>query len=101
MQDYLVEWAINLTAETRVEAVEQAVEMLRDPMSTATVFHVTDESDVMIDIDRDTPVGRDVSDNVRHHLCALMLLRDREAEGRASVEDLLDAIARLERYVQA
>lgn len=43
MPDYLVEWRINITANTREEAARIANEVFLDPGNIATVFHVTDE----------------------------------------------------------
>jgi hypothetical protein len=40
---YLVTWKINVEAETADEAARRALEIQRDPDSTATVFDVVDE----------------------------------------------------------
>ena len=40
MPDFRVRWEVDLTAETAVEAAKLALEMQRDPDSTATVFWV-------------------------------------------------------------
>lgn len=58
MQDYLVEWAINLDADNRIDAVDRAVEILRDPESTATIFHVTGPDHDPVDIGFGEPIAR-------------------------------------------
>ncbi len=40
--EYRVTWTIEITAETRQEAAEEALEIVRDPNSIATVFEVYD-----------------------------------------------------------
>ncbi len=42
-KEYLVEWAINISAESPEEAAKFALEIQRDPKSLATYFIVTDE----------------------------------------------------------
>ena len=43
MTSYSVNWQIEIDAELPVEAARQAVEIHRDPNSTATVFDIYDE----------------------------------------------------------
>jgi hypothetical protein len=43
MTTYSVNWKIEIEAESRVEAARQALEIHRDPNSTATVFDVYDQ----------------------------------------------------------
>ena len=40
--EYQVTWEIEITAETRHEAAEAALEIMQDPASLATVFRVVD-----------------------------------------------------------
>lgn len=42
MPEYYVEWSINITADSPTEAAERALQIQRDPTSTATVFDVFD-----------------------------------------------------------
>jgi len=59
MQTYLVEWSINLDADSPEDAARQALGIQRDPGSLATVFHMygDDGSDTIIDIeDPDNPI---------------------------------------------
>ena len=49
MNDYLVIWEINISADTPREAAEKALEIQRDPNSTTTVFRVLVEGDVAFD----------------------------------------------------
>lgn len=42
MESYLLKWEINIEAETPQEAVKEALEIQRDPDSTALVFEVKD-----------------------------------------------------------
>lgn len=43
MPDYLVCWAINIAAKTPREAAVEALKIMRDVESTATIFDVFDE----------------------------------------------------------
>lgn len=43
MPEYLVQWEINISAESPEAAAAKALEIQRDPNSIATVFDVTDE----------------------------------------------------------
>lgn len=59
-QTYLVEWSIDLDAESPVDAARQARGIQQDPGSVATVFHIygDDGSDDIIDIeDPDEPIS--------------------------------------------
>lgn len=49
MKLYYVKWDIELDAENPQKAAEKALEIMRDPDSTATVFEVSEEgsSDVV------------------------------------------------------
>jgi hypothetical protein len=53
MADYLVEWSCEIEADNPVEAARMALEMHRDPTSTATVFTVigTDMTSTEVDLD--------------------------------------------------
>ena len=51
MPSYLVEWLIDIDADTPEEAAVQALIAQRDPQSTATFFTVTDEDGVRHNID--------------------------------------------------
>ena len=54
MNEYLVTWQISITADTEQEAAKRALEIQRDPSSTATIFQVAKE----IDLDEEiTPLG--------------------------------------------
>lgn len=49
-RDYYVEWRIDIIADSPEEAAWQALQIQRDPESTATVFHVaTDDGFVEVD----------------------------------------------------
>jgi len=43
MQNYLVEWKIDIEAESPLDAARKALETQRDPASIALVFDITDE----------------------------------------------------------
>lgn len=43
-QTYRVEWSIDIDACSPAEAARKALEIQRDPHSTATVFDLTDEN---------------------------------------------------------
>jgi len=43
MKEYLVQWEIELKAESAEDAARQALAIMRDPDSMATVFDVFDE----------------------------------------------------------
>ncbi|MGA3118397.1 MAG: hypothetical protein ABSF90_28720 [Syntrophobacteraceae bacterium] len=51
MTTYSVNWRIDIEAESTVEAAMQALEIHRDPNSTATVFDVYDEQGNYTSID--------------------------------------------------
>ena len=51
MPDYTIEWRIELAAETPVDAARQALEIMRDPASTSTVFTVLDDEGETHEID--------------------------------------------------
>lgn len=57
MPNYLVEWHINIVAESPRDAARVALEIQRDPHSLATVFQVT-EHDTFTD-----PVEVDLLDD--------------------------------------
>lgn len=44
MQDFLVEWRINISADTPEEAAQKAWEIMRRPDSTANCFHIIDDA---------------------------------------------------------
>lgn len=46
MNQYLVTWQIEITADTEQEAAKRALEIQRDPNSMATIFQVSKEYDV-------------------------------------------------------
>jgi hypothetical protein len=48
---YLVEWRIDIYADSPREAAEQALAIQRKPDSTATVFNVTDTDGTTTDVD--------------------------------------------------
>jgi hypothetical protein len=43
MPEYLVEWAIEIDADSPEDAARKALAIQRDPESIATTFHVTPE----------------------------------------------------------
>ena len=49
--EYHVMWEIDIEADTPEEAARIALDIQRNPESTATVFTVTDEEDEMTNID--------------------------------------------------
>ncbi len=49
--EYHVIWEIDLDATTPKEAAERALEIHRDPDSTATVFNVCDEYGNLTEVD--------------------------------------------------
>ncbi len=55
MKTYRVEWSIEIDADTPREAAEMALDIQRDPFSTATVFEVkefdTDEDAQTVDLE--------------------------------------------------
>ncbi len=48
---YRIQWEIDIEAPSAHEAAEQALEIHRDPESTATVFEVTDEQGHKVTVD--------------------------------------------------
>lgn len=51
VQEYYVEWRIDIAATSPREAAEYALAIQRDPDSIATVFHVfTPEGEVEVDL---------------------------------------------------
>jgi hypothetical protein len=61
MTSYFVEWSIDIDADSPREAAEKALEIQRDPSSSATVFSVikydSDGSKSLIDLDDDEDEG--------------------------------------------
>lgn len=51
MKNYLVEWYIDVEAESPQEAAEKALEIQRDPDSIATVFTVSDGDSSTVNVD--------------------------------------------------
>lgn len=51
MPEYLVQWEIELSAESPEDAAAKALEIQRDPDSTATVFDVTNEDGKTVRVD--------------------------------------------------
>lgn len=49
--DYLVQWEIELSADTPEEAAQAALEIMRDPESTALFFKVIHDDGHLIDVD--------------------------------------------------
>jgi len=43
MAEYYVEWSIEIDADTKEEAAAKALQIQRDPSSTATVFTVINQ----------------------------------------------------------
>lgn len=52
MSEYHVTWTIDIfEASTPMEAAQQALDIQRNPESVATIFTVTDENGVTVEID--------------------------------------------------
>lgn len=52
MNEYDVTWAIQIDADSPVDAAEQALAIMRDPDSTATVFRVECRTaSVLVDVE--------------------------------------------------
>jgi hypothetical protein len=51
MREYLVEWRIDIEADSPEEAAAQALVCQRDTESTAVVFDVFDENGEMVTVD--------------------------------------------------
>lgn len=51
MHTYTVTWTISIDATTPEEAAKLALDIQRDPFSTATVFDVTDERETITQVD--------------------------------------------------
>lgn len=51
MPDYLVQWEINITADSPEAAAREALRIQRDPASCATVFKVWDEDGIDSTVD--------------------------------------------------
>lgn len=51
MPDYYIEWSIDLEAAAPREAAQEALKIMRDPFSLATVFRVYDEDGNPIQVD--------------------------------------------------
>lgn len=51
MPEYLVQWEIDLIAETPEAAAAKALDIQRDPDSLATVFDVTNEDGRTVRVD--------------------------------------------------
>lgn len=51
MNNYFVEWRINISARSAHEAAEKALAIQRDATSIATVFNITDECGDEVQID--------------------------------------------------
>lgn len=96
MIEYLVEWAINETADNPKDAVRRAQRALLRPTSTATVWTTRGEEAGADEVEQDV-YGEEMPLTLLHGAIKdLMKVRDAEAEGDASTEDMLDAIAALE-----
>ncbi len=57
MATYIVTWRIEIDATTPRDAAKQALEIQRDPFSSATVFDVTDEDGKNINVDLEIDEG--------------------------------------------
>ncbi len=51
MPNYRVVWEIDVEADDPHDAAHQALQIMRDPDSTATVFAVTDDNGNCVDVD--------------------------------------------------
>lgn len=49
--EYIVQWEIELSADTPEEAARAALEIMRDPESTALFFKVIHENGYLVDVD--------------------------------------------------
>lgn len=58
MPNFFVKWRIDIEAETAEEAARLALDMMRDPDSTATVFLVTGDDNETISVDADPLAAR-------------------------------------------
>lgn len=48
MKHYLVEWSMDILADSPEEAAEKALKIHRDPTSIATIFKITPVSQIRI-----------------------------------------------------
>ena len=55
MADYLVRWEIELSGESPLDAIEQAIGILADPHNTATIFEAFDSDGNVTVIDMEDP----------------------------------------------
>ena len=51
MSQFLVEWKIDIEADTPVEAAKEAMKIVRNPKTIATVFDVIDENGDVTQVD--------------------------------------------------
>jgi hypothetical protein len=51
MPEYKVAWVIDVAADSPEDVARQALEIMRDPTSIATVLTVTDEQGKSVDFD--------------------------------------------------
>jgi len=82
MTEYRVVWAIDIQAESHEDAARKALEIHRDPDSTATVFDVTESS-----------VGGAIGEDSRQ---IDLLQLDEEAEGLEEEVEMERKIAKRE-----
>lgn len=97
--EYLVSWVTCVYADSPEAAIEQAQEDLIRDGTTATVWGVRAEEAGAEEVDHDllgesTPITR-----LLLAIHDVLDVRDRERNDDASTEDLLDAIAGLEGFV--
>lgn len=92
MKDYLVQWAINTSATSPKEAALYARGRILDPLSTATVWEVTDDEDgenEYIDLEFEPRPDTEL----REAAAALMAhLWDADGEVYDRVREALDAL---------
>jgi hypothetical protein len=81
MNEYRVSWIIDLTADNPVDAAKQAQEIMRDPDSIATVFHVAEA---------DQPIEEGVEIDLTQDRLTEMGKRLEQAEGTQRMERLTD-----------
>jgi len=63
MPRYLVEWHINIDADTPRQAAQKALEIHRDSSSLATIFQVTEHDTFTDPVDIDLFDGQEDEDN--------------------------------------
>ncbi len=95
---YTVTWEIQIDAETREAAAKKALEIHRDPNSTATIFNVYDEKEgkqidvAWLDDGQSTVTWKDLEKSAKRYM-ATCTQDDDEGPGMSSATLIAEATA--------